>query len=93
MRGDASRLPHGPKLVLDLPDHIARLQEVEQELAALAAAKETETDSKRLAGIYAHEASLLRRKQWYLVRIRAAKPVQAVGVSVADEIQAGEGMG
>jgi len=75
--------------LLSLPELIARLQGIEAQLAELAAVTPT-PDTER--GRFAHQAQLLRKKSWYLGRIRALKPVHPLGACVHDDIHTGEGL-
>lgn len=75
----------------DLASLRARLAEVEAQLTQCNTDLATATDDRIRAGILAHEAALSSRKTWYLSRIRRLKPVEALGVSVAEDISTAEG--
>ena len=75
--------------LLSLPELITRLQRIEAQLTELEDGVAT-PDAER--GRFAHRAQLLRKKHWYLGRIRALKPVEALTTQVYDDIQTGEGL-
>ena len=69
---------------------VARLASVEQQLADLAHQLQTPLSPQDRNGVLAHIAALSRRKTWYVSRIRKDRPVQALGVSVEDEVSSGD---
>lgn len=73
-----------------LPDLIARLQDVETQLAQLEARTAGSTELEQ-GGIFAHRAALLRKKHWYLGHIRAHKPVEPLQADVFDDIHTDDG--
>lgn len=60
-----------------------RLQELEAKLAG-------DLSPRERAGTQAHVATLARKRQWYLSRIRSVRPVQTLSVQVAEEIHTEE---
>lgn len=75
--------------LLSLPELITRLQRVEAQLIELGEEIAT-PEAER--GRFAHRAQLLRKKHWYIGRIRALKPVEALGAQVYDDIHTGDGL-
>jgi hypothetical protein len=70
---------------------LERLHEVERTLATLdAKLQNPSVKGQARNGVLAHQASLTRKKQWYVSRIRRVRPVQPLSVGVEDEIRSGE---
>ena len=81
----------GHTLVPSLDVLLERLGGVEEQIAGLEAKLQTPLDPREQAGVYAHLASLSRRKRWYLTRIRTMRPAQVLDVEVGEDIHtAGE---
>jgi hypothetical protein len=80
-------------LVPSTDSMLQRLERVEAELTLLAQQLTGELTPRERAGVVAHRASLLRRKQWYLARIRTVRPIQAVDVEVGEDVHTGEAHG
>jgi hypothetical protein len=80
-------------LVPSTDSMLARLGQVESELALLEQQLTGPLPARERAGAVAHRAALMRRKQWYLARIRTVRPIQAVGIEVGDEVHTGEAHG
>lgn len=75
---------------LPLDELIARLTHLESQLTALDT-YDAGSDPRRINAVHAHRSALLRRKEWYLGRIRALKPVEPLGAEVYDEIHTADG--
>lgn len=83
----------GVNLVPSTDSMLERLSQVETELTSIEAELHTDLDARQRAGAVAHRAALLRRKQWYLARIRTVRPIQALETQVADAVSTKEAHG
>jgi len=66
------------------------MQAVEAELAQLEAKRAETSDKRALAAISAHVATLTRRREWYLSRIRTSRPVEPLSVRVEESVSTRE---
>lgn len=71
---------------------VQRLAQCEQQLSELEATLRKKLSAAERAGALAHVASLTQRRHWYLARIRATRPVEPLGIGVADDITSGDGL-
>ena len=69
-----------------------RLQDVEHELQQIAK-RLADAPLEEQAGLFAHQASLLSKKHWFLTRIRAQVPIEPLDVEVHERIKTGDGLG
>lgn len=78
--------------ILSLPELRARLQDVDQQLALIQERLQTAPVDEQ-AGLFAHQVSLQHKRHWYIARIRAQVPVQALSVEAHERIKTGDGIG
>ena len=77
--------------ILSLNDLRARLIDVDQQLASISARLQ-DAPLEEQAGLFAHQVSLQHKRHWYLSRIRAQVPVEALGVEAHEHIKTGDGI-
>lgn len=78
--------------LLTLDQLRARLHDVEAQLRDLDLRLQQAPDFEQ-AGLFAHQVSLQHKRHWYLSRIRAQVPVEALGVEAHEHIKTGDGIG
>lgn len=71
---------------------LARLQHVDAQIEELRTLLTKKLTQAQIAGATAHLASLTQRRNWYLARLRSTRPVQVLGVGVADDVHTGDGL-
>jgi hypothetical protein len=83
-------LPPHIRLLPPVEVLLERMHNVEAEVAQLEAKRAQTTDKRALAAISAHVATLTRKREWYLSRIRTSRPIEALAVRVEEHVNTHE---